>query len=190
MLISYFKKYPFTFLEAENGQIACQMIQTNSIDIVLMDMKMPVMDGYDATKWIKDHQEYQHLPIIAVTASTFREDKEKIVTLCDGYLRKPVSKKQIIEELKKYLKHKTEQKEPAGQVLIKEVLDITEIKTKIEHLPPILVEEIVKAIKIGKIASLKELMKSVKQKDDLLGDNLIDYVDNFDLDTLRNYFFK
>ncbi len=70
-----------------------------------MDMKMPVTDGREATKIIRAGDDTKDIPIIAVTAEAMRDAEEEISTLCDGYLRKPVKKAELIAELARFLKH-------------------------------------------------------------------------------------
>ena len=77
-------------LTARNGQEALQLIQTNKIDIVVSDVMMPKMDGYELTDHIKHNEIYSHLPIILLTAKTNEEDQQKaLLTGADGYITKP-----------------------------------------------------------------------------------------------------
>ena len=64
-------------LTARNGQEALQLIQTNKIDIVVSDVMMPKMDGYELTDHIKHNEIYSHLPIILLTAKTNEEDQQR-----------------------------------------------------------------------------------------------------------------
>lgn len=71
-----------------------------------MDIKMPVMDGYTATKIIKEDEKLKEIPLIALTASVMGRDLEKIKEHhFDGYLRKPVSQEAILTEMEKFLAH-------------------------------------------------------------------------------------
>ncbi|MCP4135062.1 MAG: response regulator [bacterium] len=100
------KNYNFTILEAENGRTAIEEARKHKPGIVLMDMKMPVMDGYEATGIIKGDSSLPETRIIAVTASAMVEDEEKIRELkCDGLLRKPVSRQELLTELARFLPH-------------------------------------------------------------------------------------
>lgn len=77
-------------LTANDGREALQLIQTNKIDIVVSDVMMPEMDGYELTDHIKHNEIYSHLPIILLTAKTTEEDQQKaLLTGADGYIRKP-----------------------------------------------------------------------------------------------------
>jgi CheY-like chemotaxis protein len=101
----YLGQYDFTIYEAENGEEALDCTKKHKPSLVLMDMKMPVLDGFEATKRIKEDPEIDKIPIIALTAAAMKQSEEEIKKLCDGYLRKPVSKVELITEIMKFLDH-------------------------------------------------------------------------------------
>ena len=111
MIAVYLKESGFDFLYAENGQQALEQARAARPDLILLDMKMPVMDGYQTSEIIKNDPELHNIPIVAITASALKEDKEIISKLCDGFLSKPVSKPQLINELTKFLPHKCQNNE-------------------------------------------------------------------------------
>ena len=75
---------------ASNGREALQLIQTNRVDIVISDVMMPEMDGYELTDHIKQNEIYSHLPIILLTAKTTEDDKQKaLLTGADAFIVKP-----------------------------------------------------------------------------------------------------
>ncbi len=77
-------------LTANDGHEALQLIQTNKVDIVVSDVMMPEMDGYELTDHIKHNEIYRHLPIILLTAKTTEDDQQKaLLTGADGYICKP-----------------------------------------------------------------------------------------------------
>jgi len=89
---------------AKNGREAIDLfVQNNNIDIVLMDMKMPEIDGYEATKLIKQHN--SSVIVIANTAYALQNDEAKCIEAgCDNYIVKPFTNKEIIELICKYIK--------------------------------------------------------------------------------------
>lgn len=88
-----------------NGKEAVEKALSENVDAIFMDIRMPEMDGYEAAMLIK--KEYPDLPIIALTASVMRDDYERLRRdYFDGYLRKPVLKKELTDELIKYIPHK------------------------------------------------------------------------------------
>jgi len=88
-------------IHAKNGQEAVSFAtESTSIDLILMDMKMPIMDGYEATRQIKEiHPE---IPIIAQTAYAFADEKERILSLCNDYIGKPINGTKLLTLLKKH----------------------------------------------------------------------------------------
>jgi len=94
--------YDFTIYRAKNGKEAITICEENeTIDLVLMDIKMPIMNGYDATKYIKKIR--PNLPIIAQTAYSIEEDVQKALDAgCDDFVSKPVDKKLFIAMITKH----------------------------------------------------------------------------------------
>lgn len=77
-------------ITANDGREALQLIQTNKVDIVVSDVMMPEMDGYELTNHIKHNEIYSHLPVILLTAKTTEDDQQKaLLTGADGYITKP-----------------------------------------------------------------------------------------------------
>ncbi|HBG86886.1 MAG TPA: response regulator [Marinilabiliaceae bacterium] len=91
-----------TILWAKDGQEAIDMFKANSIDLVLMDLQLPVMDGYTATREIKKIN--PDVPIIAQTAHVMSGEREKCMEAgCNDYLAKPIRLQILIDTLSKYL---------------------------------------------------------------------------------------
>jgi CheY-like chemotaxis protein/two-component sensor histidine kinase len=105
LIKSYLENYNFTLTEAENGEIGITMAKKLIPDIILMDIRMPGINGYEATEILKKEKSTSHIPVIALTASTMSNETEKINKLFDGYLRKPVQRNSLVTELIKYLPH-------------------------------------------------------------------------------------
>jgi PAS domain S-box-containing protein len=96
--------YGLKVIEAVNGKEALNMAANKKPDIILMDLRMPVMDGYEAIRILKASKNLNKIPVIVLTASAMRSTEEDIKKIkCDGYIRKPVSRYELISELKKYL---------------------------------------------------------------------------------------
>jgi signal transduction histidine kinase/DNA-binding response OmpR family regulator len=100
---AYLKSFPYKIEMAENGQIGLNKYMTQPFDIVLMDMQMPVMDGYIATQKIREWEKKQNknqTPVIALTAHALREDRRKCLDAgCSEYLSKPIKKALLIKML-------------------------------------------------------------------------------------------
>jgi len=81
----------YEMIEAQNGEEALLAAQTQSPDLILMDIQLPVLDGYEATRRIKAQSDLRHIPIIARAAG------------CDAYVAKPYSAKKLLETINLYL---------------------------------------------------------------------------------------
>ena len=102
VLMTYLLKKDFEFERAKNGQIAVEMVDVNHYDLVLMDIKMPIMDGLEATKRIKE--KHPDLPIVALTANAFDSDRSAAENAgCCGFLSKPVNRDECIAMIKKII---------------------------------------------------------------------------------------
>jgi signal transduction histidine kinase/CheY-like chemotaxis protein len=93
-------------LEADNGQNCLLFAQEYQPDLILMDLRMPVMDGYEATKQLKNHPVTKKIPVIALTATVMGK-QSKAHDLFDEFLSKPVQMSKLLSELSRYLKHTT-----------------------------------------------------------------------------------
>lgn len=105
LIKGYFEDYPFEVLEAENGEQACELAMEHIPDLILMDMKMPVLSGTDATLRLKQNTATSEIPIVALTASAMTRSAKRIAKTCDGYLRKPVPQDELIEVVAEFLPH-------------------------------------------------------------------------------------
>jgi PAS domain S-box-containing protein len=103
LLNVYLSDFDLTIIHADNGLQAVEACKRNpSISLVLMDVKMPNMDGYEAAKKIKEIK--PHLPIIIQTAFVFQNEREKSMSAyIDGFIEKPINQNILLEYLYKYL---------------------------------------------------------------------------------------
>ena len=103
---AFLKKTPHTIEVAENGKVGIDKFLSGEYDLVLMDMRMPVMDGYTATgeirKWESENQKVP-TPIIALTAHALMEDRQKCLDAgCTDYLPKPLKKQDLLDKILEY----------------------------------------------------------------------------------------
>lgn len=103
ILMGYLLKKHYEVIRAINGIDAVEKVEQGGIDMVLMDLKMPEMDGLQATRIIKE--KYPNMPIIALTANAFSSDREQAFEAgCDEFLSKPVNSELCLETIAKLLK--------------------------------------------------------------------------------------
>ena len=95
-------------LEATDGQAGVSQGQVGSPDLILMDIQMPVLDGYEATRQIKADPDLKATPIIAVSSFAMKGDEEKARAAgCDHYVTKPYSPMQLLRVIREYLGDKS-----------------------------------------------------------------------------------
>ena len=106
---------------ANNGKEAVDLAEKNSFDCVLMDMQMPEMDGYEATRELRKEKRFKDLPIIAMTANAMQGDREKCIDAgMNDYVGKPINPKDLYSTLLKWLSNQ-ESKEAPSAPKVKEV---------------------------------------------------------------------
>jgi signal transduction histidine kinase/DNA-binding response OmpR family regulator len=107
LIKTYLKREPYAVDEAENGAEALNLFKTNSYDLVLMDVQMPVMDGHTATREIRAWEAAQGttaVPVVALTAHAIKEDTEKSLAAgCTAHLTKPIKKQTLLNAISEML---------------------------------------------------------------------------------------
>ena len=97
-------KAGFELIEAVNGEDGVALALSKRPDLILMDIQLPVMDGYEATRRIKANAELKAIPVIAVTSYALSGDEAKARAAgCDGYVAKPFSPRQLLATVREYL---------------------------------------------------------------------------------------
>ncbi|MEA2059101.1 MAG: response regulator [Thermodesulfobacteriota bacterium] len=175
----------FEIRDAENGREAVDIFEEWSPHAVLMDIRMPVMDGYEATRRIKVTEAGRATPVIAMTASAFKDQKEEILaTGASAYISKPFREEELYEVLGKYLglsfvyeeESAGAQKHPKARELAPE--DLT-------ALPRDLVQAMLEALAEGDITRLLELIRQVEPLDRDTARGLKALADRYDYSTLE-----
>ncbi|MBF0589768.1 MAG: response regulator [Magnetococcales bacterium] len=114
LIQSFMKRTPHHLTVVVNGALALEKVQSDAFDLVLMDMQMPIMDGYEATRLIR-RWEVEHgrtpLPVLALTAHALHGDRDKSLEAgCDRHLTKPIKKRLLLKVLSEYANGATSQK--------------------------------------------------------------------------------
>ena len=94
----------FDIVEAENGEEAIASAQASRPDLILMDIQLPILDGYEATRRLKADPDLKSIPIIVVTSYALSGDQEKArLAGCDDYVAKPFSPRLLLTKIKEYV---------------------------------------------------------------------------------------
>lgn len=95
----------YSVITASDGGQAVALTRANKPALVLMDIQLPVMDGFEATRTLKADPLTRHIKIVALTASAMRGDEDKVFQAgCDGYISKPIEIRSFLNKVKEYLK--------------------------------------------------------------------------------------
>jgi signal transduction histidine kinase/PAS domain-containing protein/response regulator of citrate/malate metabolism len=186
-------------MEAENGLEALEMASKNRPDLILMDMMMPVMSGYSATKALKSEKALKDIPIIATTASALKHNELLISNLCDNYLRKPLVKEELIKMMTEYLSFK--ETSPLEKPLLKPVTvhqgfkfsnDLKKKLNKKFMVKYKSVSELMSIDDIGSFASeLKEYSEEINENElYTYADALYQCAENFEIERMNDLFNK
>jgi CheY-like chemotaxis protein len=94
----------YNVLEAEDGEMGIRMAREQSPALILMDISIPKVDGWEATRILKADPQTAGIPVIALTAHAMAQDRAKAAEVgCDGYLAKPVEPRRVVEEVQRFL---------------------------------------------------------------------------------------
>lgn len=94
----------YSYEVAENGLVALERLRRSSFRLVLMDMMMPVMNGFDAVRAIRADSTLNHLPVVALTANALKGEDDKCKAAgCNDYIAKPYSKEQVLNCINRHI---------------------------------------------------------------------------------------
>ena len=150
---------------ADNGRAAVEQVMSGRFDLVLMDMQMPVMDGYAATSIMRSRG--VRLPIVALTAHAMADDRAKcLASGCDDYLSKPVDKTRLLMVLKQYLERQVRSapSTASGQIVSRfaNEQEMAEVLAKFVAELPVKVAEISALVERQELTALKRLAHQIK----------------------------
>ncbi len=163
---------------AYNGKEALKKIEEQIPDLILMDIQMPVLDGFETTKILKNNSKYKKIPVIALTALAMTEQMEKYIGVFDGYLTKPTKFSKLIECLIEFLPYT--QLEKNTNNTHEKIFD----NRLLGDLPSPLIN-----VFITEIFPLFDELKEYFDTDDCLNfvSKLSDYISDYDLPELKNF---
>jgi PAS domain S-box-containing protein len=184
LLTALLEPLGFEIMEAVNGQEALDIFEAWSPHAVLMDMRMPTLDGYEATRRIKATEKGRNTPVIAVTASAFDDaEREVMATGVDGYVRKPFRPEEIFVVLEKCLGLRYVYAEGSGQSPDKvDVQPLT--REDLSALPVALRQAMRQTVDEGDMARLRELIIQVEEKEAATAHKLRNLANQYDYETL------
>lgn len=109
LVVKVLKNKGYEMIEATDGEEALEKAVAERPDLILMDIAIPKIDGYEVTRRLKSKEEFKDIPIVALTAHAMRGDREKALEAgCEGYISKPINVRELPEQISSYLKGKWE----------------------------------------------------------------------------------
>jgi two-component system cell cycle response regulator DivK len=107
LAVKVLKNRGYQMIEASDGEEALEKALAEKPDLILMDISIPKINGYEVTRRLKSQADFKATPIIALTAHAMKGDKEKALESgCDGYISKPINVHELPDQIKSYMKDK------------------------------------------------------------------------------------
>jgi CheY-like chemotaxis protein len=184
VVVNFLQLVGFQTNEAINGQDAIAKFEQWNPHLILMDMRMPVMDGYEATRRIKATEKGKQTPVIAVTASSPEDEKNKNFALeIEGYVRKPFHENELFSAIGKALGieyiYEEEKTTPPPSKYQNNEKAITE---DIAKLPDELAFQMLEAVEVADFHLLIQLIKTIGNENAELATHLMSKANNYDYD--------
>ena len=107
LVIKVLKAKGYLLLESADGEAALEQVIKERPDLILMDISLPKIDGYEVTRRLKEQESFKDIPIIALTAHAMKGDREKALQSgCNGYIPKPISVRELPDQIRTFLMKK------------------------------------------------------------------------------------
>ena len=179
--VNFLRLAGFETNEAVNGEEAILKFDEWNPDLILMDLRMPVMDGYEATNRIKSTDKGKQIPIVALTASLFEDENNKLESLgLQGYIRKPFTENELFGTIGKVLGITYLHEEKTPLIPSKYIYDEVAIAGDIAKIPANLILKMRDAVAVAESEALIKLINSTEQVNSELAQHLITLANNFD----------
>ncbi|WP_254011193.1 response regulator [Limnofasciculus baicalensis] len=187
LLIKLLNPLGFELKEAKNGAEAIEIYQSFSPHLIWMDMRMPVMDGYEATKQIKSTMKGQATAIIALTASVLEEERAVILSAgCDDFMRKPFREEDIFDAMHKHIgvRYIYEDETPADTLAAEDMGKGAMTATPFRMLPEVWISDLKQAILNIDLDSIDAIVEKIRTQDTILAAEISRCIDNFEYDKI------
>lgn len=109
LVVKVLKRSGYLTVEAEDGEQAIDKAISEKPDLILLDISLPKLDGYQVAAQLKGMEEFQETPIVAFTAHAMKGDREKVIVAgFEGYISKPVNIRELPEQIRSFIRGKRE----------------------------------------------------------------------------------
>ncbi len=186
VLVKLLAPLGFDVQEAANGQEALAVWSTFKPDLIWMDLRMPVVGGLEATKEIKTSIQGRTTAVIAMTASSFEEERDLVLDAgCDDFLRKPFRDNDIFELMHKHLGVKYVYEDSELLTPRPSIFENALTVEALRALPPELYEALTQAIQVTDPGRVQDLLSSIADHNPALADELAALIKEFRFDILQ-----
>jgi signal transduction histidine kinase/DNA-binding NarL/FixJ family response regulator len=185
VLSTYLEPFDLNCIPAKNGREAIEKAEQHHPDVILLDMKMPVMGGHEAAEIMKGTDSLKDIPIVAVTASALKQEEIIISQLCDGYMHKPVSQSDLLGMLMRFLPHTILDAINIVPEESTKLYDDRSVTACLTSLPTELVDQLQEALVLLDVERINVVINMITECDHTLGDTLKSHADSFDYGRLR-----
>ncbi|MEG4485662.1 ATP-binding protein [Microcoleus sp. D2_18a_B4] len=188
LLIKILQSLGFELKEANNGQEAIEIWESWEPHLIWMDIRMPVMDGYEATKYIKSTIKGEATAIIALTASVLEEERAVILSAgCDAFMRKPFREADIFDAMHKHIGVRYIYEEP-GQTNLSAIKEGDRAMSAADFvkLPDALVAGLKLAILNADMDLIDSSIEQIRLKDAVTAGAIANCIENFEYDKVLN----
>ncbi|HYA11864.1 MAG TPA: response regulator [Thermodesulfovibrionales bacterium] len=109
LVVKVLKNKGYEIVEATDGEEAIEKAVGERPDLILLDISIPKLDGYEVTRRLKSREEFKGTPIVALTAHAMKGDRAKVLEAgCEGYISKPINIRELPDQVKSYIRGKWE----------------------------------------------------------------------------------
>ncbi|MBN1992221.1 MAG: response regulator, partial [Anaerolineae bacterium] len=181
-LVKLLAPFGFELQEAENGQQALEIWQAWQPHLIWLDIRMPVLDGWETTRRIKATPQGQKTVVVALTAGAFKEDRARVLAAgCDGFIRKPLREADIFETLERHLGLTFIYAEPPVEATPRSK---AELVAALKTLPPDWLAALEKAIIVVDMERIDHLLAQIRGSRPALAHRLTKLADNFEFNRI------
>jgi signal transduction histidine kinase/CheY-like chemotaxis protein len=174
----------FSILEAQNGKEALEAFEAEAPDFIWMDMRMPVMDGYEAARQIRRRPGGKKLPIVAVTASVFRSQRPQILAAgCDDMVFKPFQEHEIFEVMARFLDVAYVYEESDDTAALAGAAELT--AAMLAELPPELLQDLDQTTLVANREVILKVIDRIAEHAPDTAESLRALVQNFEIERIR-----
>ena len=188
ILRSFLEPMGFIIKEAENGEEGIEITEKEQPDLIIADLIMPIMDGFEMVRQLRRKPEFQQVPIIAYSASAYQRDRQKSLDAgCDDFIAKPVEENQLLAKIKTYLQLEWAYQK-STEMLGEEAEDNLHLEASIP--PTEILEKLYELSQGGLFFEIEEIIEKLQEQSNqfvVFCQKILEFAEEFEGDKLEEY---